>query len=303
MFRSLRSVLASPFPRSEGYRRRLTMIIGTAVFVSLFLAIFRPFGLHSLDSIPSMLSDWQILAGYGVITGLCMAFVGLCVPALLPSLYRESSWTAGREIAELTLTIAMIGLGNTVFTAIVFSIDMSTELFIGFQLITAAIGVFPATVLVLLQLLRYRSVFVTGARHIESALRHSQQTHSRPVVQIRDDEGRTVVVVDAAALLLLTAADNYVECTIDTGSGTRTTLVRTSLKSLEDKGILPLCFWRCHRSHIVNLDRVDHVSGTAQGYRLTVGPLQSVPVSRSRSTELRLVMQSRSRIPGATEGT
>lgn len=277
------------------------MALGTATFVTLFLGVFRPFGLHSLELVSTTIPSHLILIGYGVITGLCMILVGVCVPSLIPKPYAERSWTAGKEIVELVITIATIGLGNTVFTAVVFAIDMSPWLFLAFQVMTAAVGVFPATILVLLQLVRYRNVFVAGARTIEDSMHAPPEHNARPMVNISDDEGRTALSINADEVLLLTSADNYVECTIHDAQGLRTVLIRTSLRALEEAGNLPLCFWRCHRSHIVNLDRVDHVSGTAQGYRLSVGPLRDVAVSRSRSTELRLVLPTRSRIPSAAE--
>ena len=48
-------------------------------------------------------------------------------------------------------------------------------------------------------------------------------------------------------------------------------------------------FFRCHRTYLVNLDRVGHVSGNAQGYKLHLEGIDNlVPVSRSLNEEINL---------------
>jgi DNA-binding LytR/AlgR family response regulator len=45
-------------------------------------------------------------------------------------------------------------------------------------------------------------------------------------------------------------------------------------------------FFRCHRAYIVNLDKVQHVEGNAQGYRLRFPDVEEpVPVSRNLNSE------------------
>lgn len=41
-------------------------------------------------------------------------------------------------------------------------------------------------------------------------------------------------------------------------------------------------FYRCHRTYIVNLQKVKHISGNAQGYKLHLENIDTlIPVSRS----------------------
>jgi DNA-binding LytR/AlgR family response regulator len=81
-------------------------------------------------------------------------------------------------------------------------------------------------------------------------------------------------------LLFIESSDNY--CTVvylENGQLVKP-LLRSSLSRLESQIDMPHIV-RCHRSYVVNLDRVERVTGNAQGYKLHLmgGQLQ-VPVAR-----------------------
>ena len=85
-------------------------------------------------------------------------------------------------------------------------------------------------------------------------------------------------------ILLITAADNYIKIysTQENGS-VLSSLKRLTMKNAEDI----LCsndnrFFRCHRAFIIRIDKVEHITGNAQGYKLNIPGIDFVvPVSRS----------------------
>lgn len=59
-------------------------------------------------------------------------------------------------------------------------------------------------------------------------------------------------------------------------------MLRSTLRRMEDALASWPQFFRCHRTYLVNLDKVAHVSGNAQGYRLHLEGLDdTIPVSRN----------------------
>jgi DNA-binding LytR/AlgR family response regulator len=43
-------------------------------------------------------------------------------------------------------------------------------------------------------------------------------------------------------------------------------------------------FYRCHKSYVINLDQVNHISGNAQGYKFHLKSAEDlIPVSRSNN--------------------
>ena len=64
-------------------------------------------------------------------------------------------------------------------------------------------------------------------------------------------------------------------------------LLRSSLSRLEAQIIDRSNIVRCHRSYVVNLDRVERVTGNAQGYKLHLfGGQFQVPVARRYNDSL-----------------
>ena len=81
-------------------------------------------------------------------------------------------------------------------------------------------------------------------------------------------------------IIFIESAENY--CTIFYLSKEiiQKMLLRTTLKSLENQ-ITSKNILRCHRSYIVNFDKVKNAKGNAQGYKLSFENYDSfVPVSR-----------------------
>lgn len=282
-------VLQRPFPRPENPRTRVMMALGTGLFVALFLLFFQPFGLSQMPA--AMMLH---VAGFGAVTTLCMLIMYFVVPRVAPTWYREESWIVGREIIDALMTVVLIGFGNTFYTAWAFHMPITVGTLLTYQVITAAVGVFPSTFIVLMQASRYQALFVAGARSVEAELRPPVGHSVLERLTLTDDDGKQQVDVALDDLLLLTAADNYVQVTVRHTPRPTTTLLRTSLRSIEERHQLPSSLFRCHRSHIVNLDAVEHVSGNAQGYLLHLPFEIRVPVARSRTTSIREHLRRRS---------
>lgn len=113
---------------------------------------------------------------------------------------------------------------------------------------------------------------------------HTQ--HRQVVLQGENQNER--LSVDAADIAFLEAQDNYVQVFyVDKGVLQRR-MLRTTLRKMEDTLTDFPAFFRCHRTYVVNFDRVEKVSGNAQGYRLHfTGIIETVPVSRSLNEEVK----------------
>jgi DNA-binding LytR/AlgR family response regulator len=94
--------------------------------------------------------------------------------------------------------------------------------------------------------------------------------------------------ISADAILFIASADNYVEVHFLEERQLKRKLLRNSLRAIAAQTTSAQSFWRCHKSYLVNLDRVVKTSGNAQGYKLHfLETDQSIPVSRAFNTELK----------------
>jgi len=281
MIRYVGEQLLRPFPRPETAAVVWRRVGLTSAFVMLFLLVFRPFGLHLLPS-----GTYAPFAAYGLVTALAMTLVGVVLPKVFPVWFDERRWTVGREIAMAALTILLIAVGNALYSAWHFGFAITPSFALAFVAITAAIGLFPSTAIVLAQVGRYQRQYVAAAERLDAEIVQPKPLIEEELVVITDDDGRVGVEARADDVCCLWSADNYVEVVVKRGEVLTRHLVRTSLRSVESRGQLPSSFWRCHRSVIVNVRRVEHVSGNAQGYLLHIGGIDSIPVARSRSREV-----------------
>ena len=75
---------------------------------------------------------------------------------------------------------------------------------------------------------------------------------------------------------------NYSTVYLKKGDELRKKMIRNTLKSLENELINMEKIVRCHKSYIVNLNKVKQVTGNARGYNFILEGLEmTIPVSRN----------------------
>jgi hypothetical protein len=84
-------------------------------------------------------------------------------------------------------------------------------------------------------------------------------------------------------LLFAKADGNYIELTLLNGNQISTELKRISLTQFESQIASYPHFFRCHRTYLVNMFKIDQISGNSQGYLLSFNETSAkVPVSRKQ---------------------
>jgi hypothetical protein len=267
--------LSQPYPREQlDFRRWLLTSAGTGLFVALFLIIFQPFGSAEWND-PRKL---YLLAGYGMVTFVCLFTGGLLFPYLFKNFFVEKNWTVGRQILWNVAIILLIGFGNMLYKT--WTLGDGYGSIMGWLGITAAIGIIPSTVITLLSYIRLLRQHTTtelhiGKQHGEGGGVDLPQT----IVFIAENEKDTLAV-SVNDLLFIESADNYSEIVFVQNGTSEKVLLRGSLSSFEEQAHHPDIV-RCHRSFVVNLQQVESISGNAQGYKLQLKNCDSpVPVAR-----------------------
>ena len=270
------------YPYDDPTWKKIRSGLMISLFVFLFLLIFQPFGLDG--NIPNKV--W-ILLGYGGVTMLAYVVVGFLVPGIAPKLFRDESWKVWKELLMQVSTVALIGVGNFFYTASLGYAHWSMANVFGFLFYTFIIGIFPITLGVLATQIRLLKRHEETSHVINDSIDRQQLPGegNKPEGQVHlvNEEGKSELSLAVSALLFLAAADNYVEVHYVEMGEVRKHLIRSSLKRMGDT--LPEGhFFRCHRSFIVNLQRVTHAEGNSAGLRLAIDGYEgTVPVSRSKA--------------------
>ncbi len=263
-------LLRQPFPYSTQMSQRLRTASGFGLFVFLFLFIFRPFGLGMMETTSLALVTFL----YGVVCFTILICWFLFLPRLFPNIFLESAWTVWKEILHSAACVLAVCGGNILFTHFYFHEAFSGTLVLRFLWWTFSVSIIPIFLMVLLRQMRLMKTYSREAKTLDEQV-SARPAENDPVVLSQPD--------GVEDFLYAEAADNYVKVFYQG----RQTLIRSSLKQLEDEFRGHERVFRCHRTYLVNLDRVVHISGNAQGYKLHLAGVEGViPVSRSLNGEI-----------------
>jgi len=282
VFQHLLHRLRQPYPISSSRISFLKSSLYSGAFVLLFLFVFRPFG---NDGSLNDLAWLRISAEYGAVTMLVSLVWGGLILAL-PGIFQEEKWQVWKEIVGTLVFVGLIALGNMFYTDLRYHNPSSWQKFGGWLLITWGIGIFPVIFGILLKQMRLMQRYSAEASNLSEKIEHQpippiSANEPKPVVLNGDNQGETLPLA-AEQIRYLAAADNYVQVFYVQQGQLKSKMLRSTLKKMEEALADHPQFFRCHRTYLVNMDKVQHVSGNAQGYRLHLEALEeTVPVSRN----------------------
>jgi hypothetical protein len=285
-------LLSRPYPLQPSRARHALAALLFGAFVAGFLLLFRPFGLHAAPQLG------LLAAAYGATCTATMLLLNVALPRVLQHWFTEEHWTVGRELGWTLLNVASIGLANALLSSALGLVPLNAATLVRFTLFTVSIGLFPIALSVLLTEARRARAYASAGATINAGLHpppapaaepEPTPTPQSPGLILPAEGGAAPLQLGLEDLLFLRAADNYVDVFHLQAGQPRRTVLRGSLKAiaeaLEPHGDR---FLRCHKSHLVDLHKVQRVSGNAQGLRLHLAGVEgSIPVSRQLTATVR----------------
>jgi hypothetical protein len=283
--------LNKPYPYAAYSPSKFWMVLFSGLFVGLFLLLFQPFGLNQLNIEYKSL----FLLGYGLVTSAALVFYMYVFPFIAKGFYSEKNWTVGKEILHLLMIVSVIGLGNYFYSGFYFNVA-NNWLFgiISFQAFTLLIGLFPITAWTLLSYNRYLKINLKEAGLVNASIvegsKHEHQHFAGKALKLTStNQGDEPVEVMIDDFLFVRSDGNYLDVYFLEEGKMQHSLIRNTLVnavSILSEYFPPLI--RCHRSYIINLDRIENVDGNAQGLIVKLKNCnEKVPVSRKYIEELK----------------
>lgn len=268
MITNIRQVLQKPFPETESWTAYFRNIAFISLFVALFLYIFQPFGISTIESGKALKC-----LGFGLMT-FAGAIVFQLIYSFLSALGRERQFTFGHWIVYMSGIMLTISLCNFLYARLLFFGDIRWEFFPSMIYGTFMVGFFPMVVLGLLSLIRQEHKYIAIAQEINQEDDQPAPSHPRATETLFD--------IPTDKIRYIEALQNYVRIGyLDDANELKEQTERATLKSIlaqiDDKAIV-----RCHRSYLVNKAAVADAAGNAQGLVLTLeNCTKAIPVSRS----------------------
>ena len=243
----------------------------SATLVFLILLLFQPFGIAAYSG-----SKVLLCLSFAAITFFCHLVYGFLVFGGLSR--HVTRWTVLHQALCTMGLILFIGVCNYQYYAILAGIYFQVGPFLLFLYWTFLIGV---VISVVFMALSYQHLLRT---RMEALLEVSEEEQEGMTITLHDQnvhgEDLTVAVND---LLYMEARKNnvavyYLKDGATTCRELRSTLTAL-LETMEDCHNLI----QCHRSFIVNVNKITAARGNSNGYQLTLGSGSSaiVPVSRT----------------------
>lgn len=258
--------LYRPFHLLDKKSNRWLLIISTGIFVILFMNLYNPFNIdrwYENAKFPLFL----ILSSFGLFGMLVLAISQL----IIREVFKVNSLTLLGVILWFIIELLML-----TFTMYFIYGDRSLE---GSARLSEILLTLRYTLLIVIIPYGGILLYIYGTQKPVSV---PVTTSPGPkMVNIADENGEPQIAIDLDQILFLRSADNYVAVYFLKESKVKKELIRTTLKKLEtDLQEVPIR--RCHRSFMINIDKIVLVQKNLQGYSLSLRDYhESIPVSKN----------------------
>lgn len=283
----LKQFLKQPYP----YYDKPWVIIAVCSALMLFImAVFEPFKFQM--SHPSHI---LLLIGYLIIFLVDTSIIFILFPKIFPRLYNPATWTLGKNLSNYLLVLFLLGLSVAFYNLRVlpryyyYPINDPLPFIIKDIFSTMAVGILPFMVITFIVQNRALKQNLAKSMELNNTLAKRKQTEISGDAQITlSGTTKDVVTVRPENILYIEVSGNYVDIFYVKDDKIQHNLLRATIRQIEDELTDFPVFIRCHRSFIVNVNRILHVSGNAQGYKLSLqGTNEQIPVSRTYMKNLK----------------
>jgi len=256
----------------------VTHILFTAGFALLFLNLYTPFGVAAWFEAtkPTLLiySSGVILAGILVVAVSRVIMYQAVRKGLELRVWHYLAWVAA-EIVSMALFFVL-------FEVVILDDRRSFTDLLGNSVVNTSLTL----------LLPYTMLWLYFSWHdnkikLAEMKEQPEGTAQKPMIPFRDEKSVLRISLKRSDILYLQGSDNYVTVWYQSQSRIMKFMLRNTLRTMEDEleqeGIK-----RCHRSYLVNIERVKLIRREKDGLQLELDstPPSTVPVSKTYMHEV-----------------
>jgi|GEM_PF-1853091 len=280
MRKAIQHYLHRRFPLLRTDNQSWWYIACLGIYIALLLNLEQPFGLYAWEH-PY---KWIVLSGFGLIYAIVTTFYYLFFQVLFPRILNTAAWTVGKEILISLIIFVSAGVVNWGYA--LETIPMATLSLTSFARVQSKTFVFGFLPVVLLgaviearYLRRSRPLPGNGNKSIEKKPGPASTVH-------------TIVLnghqFEADELLFIASDQNYVFIHYSRNGKNERKHCRITLKEVELLLASHRRMVRCHRSFIINTEKVVKSHGNSENLTLVlIGGAGKIPVSRNYFHQLK----------------
>ena len=268
--------LNKQYPFDHDLKTNIRGISGISLGMFLFILFFQPVELENFDFNNRLL----IMAGYGVITLIILAAIRILTPWIIPKPFTQEKWDLKKEILLNASIWVLNATAYAFYTRYVAHAPAS--MFLMFKIVVLSLA--PVIVLIIINERKFLRKYLSLLTEETSQLPRpdgATQADLSEEIEFYSESRSEKLRLRISNLILIQSADNYIEIMYKEIDAIQKTLVRNTLKNIEEQLRNYSSIVRCHRTFIVNIHYVSKFTGNYQGYRLKLTDIDTeVPVSR-----------------------
>ena len=280
MRKATQQYLHRGFPLLSADHQSWWYIACIGLLIAILMNFQQPFGLYAWEHPYKRF----VLSGFGVIYAIVTVFYYVIFQVVFPRLLNAAAWTVGKEILISLIIFVSAGVINWVFA--VATIPWSTLSLITFARVQAETFVFGFLPVVLLaslmeaRYLRNRKPLAENAN--ESADQHPVFISTSIPILLNGFS------LKAYELLFIVSDQNYVFIHYTRNGKNARKHCRITLKEVVLLLEKHTRIVRCHKSYIVNTEKVVKSHGNSENFTLALtGCTEKIPVSRNYFHQLK----------------
>ncbi len=271
--------LNKPYPFNDDLKHNTKIIFFISMGVFVFLFLFQPLQIDSLAT----RDKYFLVIGLGIITFLSLSLNLLILPSLFPKILHGSSWNVKKEIFWDLWVLFTVSVGYFLYYKALGIMEFGFDMIIKLILI----AIVPTSVLIVLNRHRLLRSHLRLANELNIKLREHKASPDK-LVHFVSDYQKDNLSLKASIILFVRSANNYIEIFWKEDQGINNQMVRCSLLKAEEVLRDYKFIFKCHRSFLANINHIEKIEGSSQGYRLYFEKIDfPIPVSKNYATKLK----------------
>jgi DNA-binding LytR/AlgR family response regulator len=264
-----------PFVTETSVKWALSMMIGLICF--LFLAAFRPFGLHEVENV-------TYIAGFGLTAFLSLFIHYFILPRIFPVYFDENSWNIWKQLVFFASIVLIISVLNYAYNSTV-GVDISPQYNLPYFIVmTTLTGILPIVTMTYV----IERIENNRNREVAETVKFSSLTslQSELVTIKSENQSERDLQIPIESFLYASASSNYLDLFYLENDQVKTAIIRLSLKALLNQLQDYPQIRRVHKSFVINVNNIVSVEGNARSLNVQLKQSDTeIPVSRSIARE------------------
>ncbi len=253
--------LNKKYPFNINLKHNAKIVFFISVGVLGFIFVFQPIEIEKLLTKIDLL---YLASGLAVSTFLVLSLNLIVLPSFFPKLFERDKWNIKKEIIWNFWTLIVISFSYYFFYAKLFGISIID--YSALWKITI-LGIIPIAVLIVINHNNLLRSHLKTSEQLNNKLNERKNAKEK-LISIDSDYKKDKLELKASDIILIKAADNYIEIHYNENGEIKNRLIRNTIKSMEEKLKKYNFIIKCHRSFIVNTNHIKKVQGNSQGYKL-----------------------------------